>query len=392
MSKIKFLLFCVFIGSFGHAQSYVPFYGQVAEQVNEETILTNLTAFENFGVKYRGTAAQANTLSWLRAQYISYGYSESQLTEDVFTYGGSTCKNLVVTKMGTTYPNIFVIIDGHYDTVNGPGTNDNGSGTTIILEAARLLRNIPTEYSIKFIHFSGEEDGLIGSQHYVDNVVNSTSPKMNIRLLLNLDQVGGIAGMANNTVTCERDTGMPFSNNAASTSMTNQLANCIELYSPLETVIASAYASDYMPFENNGEVISGLYETNESPFPHTPNDLLVNMDPEYVYNIAKGTTGAMLHFAVACTNCNLGTADATNKDFILYPNPAHNLITLHKGTTSAESTSLKFTNVFGQEVYSISLNATLQIENIDVSHLVRGAYFVEITTGQDRHVQKLLIE
>jgi aminopeptidase YwaD len=51
-----------------------------------------------------------------------------------------------------------VIICGHYDTIT-VRVSDNGSGTSIILEAARILKDVPTEYSIKFIHFSGEEQG-----------------------------------------------------------------------------------------------------------------------------------------------------------------------------------------------------------------------------------------
>lgn len=384
------LISLCFIGS-ARAQVYIPFYDEVANQVSAANILENLNSFESFGEKYRGTQAQANTLTWLRAQYLSFGYTESQLTEDSFSYSGSTCKNLVVTKIGTLYPNTFVIIDGHYDTVNGPGTNDNGSGVAVILEAARLLRNIPTEYSIKFINFSGEEDGLIGSQHYVDQVVNATTPKMNIRLVLNLDQVGGIAGATNNTITCERDTSSPFSNNMPSNAMTNQLANCIELYSPLQTVIASAYGSDYVPFENNGEIITGLYETNESPFSHTANDLLVNMDSNYVYNVAKGATGAILHFAIACTTCTLNVPENENHDFVLYPNPAADMLTFANPASGENSYSVTFVNSLGQIAMQAKIENADATESIDISSLSAGLYFVRIDSAAVSTVKKILV-
>ncbi|WP_395633425.1 M28 family metallopeptidase, partial [Flavobacterium sp.] len=158
------------------AQQYVPFYGSVVDQVSSSNILNNLTEFENLGVKRRGTPALQNTLDWLKAEYLSYGYTAAQMQEYSFTNSTTTCKNLVVTKVGTLYPNTYVIICGHYDTITGRGTNDNGSGVVTIFEVARLLQNIPTEYSIKFINFSGEEDGLIGSQHFVSTVVNATNP------------------------------------------------------------------------------------------------------------------------------------------------------------------------------------------------------------------------
>lgn len=386
MKKLLLLLLLGF-GFGAHAQVFIPFYGSVASQVSQANILSNLTQFQAFGVKYRGTIAQANTFQWLRQQYLNYGYSASQISEDVFSYGGSTSKNLVLTKTGTLYPNIFVIIDGHYDTVSGPGTNDNGSGTSIILEAARLLQNIPTQYSIKFINFSGEEDGLLGSQHFVNAVVNSTTPKMNIRLVINIDEVGGVAGMVNNTITCERDTGTPLSNNAASTSMTNQLANCIQLYSPLQTVIASAYSSDYIPFENNGEIITGLYETNESPYPHTPNDVLANMDPVYVYNVGKGTVGALLHFAVACQTCTLGVSENAVQKFVLYPNPASQSVNISGGDTQRFAVTI--TNFSGQKIFSAESDSSNL--HVDVSHWSSGIYFAAINTADGFETLKFVV-
>lgn len=371
-------------------QSLVPYYDQVAGQVSQANINQSLSSFVSFGVKYRGTAAQANALNWLKSKYQEFGYSASDIVEDPFSYGGSTCKNLVVTKIGTTYPNTFVIIDGHYDTVGGPGANDNGSGTAAILEIARLLKNIPTEYSIKFIHFAGEEDGLIGSQHYVDNVVNSTVPKMDIRVLVNLDQVGGVAGEINNTITCERDqSNSPWSNNAASSAKTTELANCMELYSVLETQISNAYGSDYVPFENNGEIITGLYETNESPYPHGPNDVLSNVDPVFVYNVAKGMTGAALHFAVACTDCSLITQEISSESISVFPNPAKETIWVNKG--NLQNCEYAIFNVLGQQVVSGKFN-NLPVEAIETGDLKSGLYMLKITSGAIEIDKKICIK
>lgn len=255
----KFLLIFLLIVNCVSAQSFIQRYADVANQVSQTNITTHLTEFENLGVKRRGTAPLQNTLNWLKNKYSSYGYSAGQIVEDSYTYSGFTCKNLVVTKIGTLYPNTFVIVCGHYDSINGKGTNDNGSGVVSILEMARLLQSIPTEYSIKFINFSGEEDGLKGSQHFVSSVVNATNPKMNIKLVFNLDEVGGVAGMTNNNITCEKDTnGTPSTNNALSATITNELITCVGLYSTLQTTLSNAYASDYMSFEDNNEIITGF--------------------------------------------------------------------------------------------------------------------------------------
>ena len=278
----------------------------------------------------------------------------------------------------------------HYDTVVGTGTNDNGSGVSVILETARLLKNIPTEYSIKFINFSGEEQGLLGSAHYVSSVVNATSPKMNIRLVLNIDEVGGIKGQTNDTVTCERDeSNSPSANNAASNTFTQQLINCIKLYSPLKTNLSYAYASDYMPFQSNGEIITGLFEYNETPYAHTANDKYANLDPVYIYNIAKGTTGAVQHFAVASAAQNLDTCTPKQiaGSFKFYPNPAKDFIQLEFLNSKTQRFSFVITDFEGR-VLSKTENQT----RVDISGLPKGSYLGTFYVEDQQISKKIIIE
>lgn len=365
----------------------VPRYADVSNLVLQNNINTHLSDFEGLGVKRRGTPALANALTWLKGKYTGMGYTSTQFQEQSYSYAGATCKNLIVTKTGTLYPNTYVIICGHYDSITGTGTNDNGSGTAILLEVARLLRTIPTDYSIKFIHFSGEEDGLMGSQAYVSNVVNNTNPKMNIRLLFNIDEVGGIAGMTNDTVTCERDTSNPTTNNAASDAFTQQLVQYIQWYSPLQTLLASAYSSDYMSFQSNNEVITGLFETNETPYRHTANDLLVNMDPVYVYNIAKGTTGAMLHFAVA----SIAYLQNPNPEQVLKPTAFMNnqQLTIYWGNVVNESVQVSVYDSLGQLVSSYATLPTELSTNFELPLLNTGLYVVDIQSNNQHFAKKV---
>lgn len=377
------------------AQTYIQGYQDVVNQVSQANTTSNLTEFENFGIKVRGSVAQTNTLNWIKNKYLSYGYTISQLVEDPFTYSGSTavCKNLIVTKTGTVYPNRYVIICAHYDSINGKGTNDNGSGTNALLEAARVLQAIPTEYSIKFIHFSGEEDGLYGSQHYVSNVVNSTNPKLDIKLVFNIDQVGGVAGQVNNTITCERDTNnTPSTNNAASTTITNELITCVGLYTSLNTLLSYAYASDYIPFEDNNEVITGFYETNESTFTHSANDLLINMDPVYAFNVTKAAVGALMHFAVANVSALATETYTTDNQVTVYPNPTKNAIYLNKGTLNAEKISVQLINLEGKTVFEKEILNSQLIENIPLPSLNSGLYLFKISTSDKQIFKKIIIE
>jgi len=259
-----------------------------------DTIHKNLQEFEKLGIKEMNTNALKKTCNWLENKYISYGY---QLIErDTFMYSGNFSTNLIITKIGNLFPDSFLIICGHYDTKNGPGVGDNGSGTAIILEIARILKNIKTDISIRFIHFSGEEDGLIGSYHYVNERIEKERPK--IKLVFNIDAVGGVANKTNDRVVCESDkNNNPSTNNYKSNEYTKLLASNMEKYSNLKAVFKSTYASDYMPFQYKGYVITGLYEFNQSPYAHTSRDIIENVDVNYIFQMAKGALGASLSFA-----------------------------------------------------------------------------------------------
>lgn len=388
-----FILLTLLIANHSFSQTFVQAYANVVSQCSQTNVTNDLTEFEALGLKRRGTAQLQNTLDWLKSKYSSFGYTTNQIQEDSYTYSGSTAvvKNLVVTKIGTLYPNTYVIVCGHYDSIGGTGTNDNGSGVACILETARLLANIQTDYSIKFINFSGEEDGLYGSQHYVSSVVNGTTPKMNIRLVFNLDEVGGVAGMTNNTITCENDTtNSPSTNNAASLTMTNQLITCVGLYSPLNTFSDRAYSSDYMPFQSNNEIITGFFETNETTHKHTPTDFLIYMDPTYNYNVAKAAIGATLHFAQASTLSNPKNDIDFNVSF--FPNPTKDTLNINLGSLSESDYNFSMIDIDGKEVLNVPISNAKLIEPISITTLSKGIYLGVLQTSSKRVTKKVIIE
>ncbi len=391
---LQFSFFILFASN-ANSQEFIPYYASVVEQCSQTNITANLTAFEGLGLKRRGTASLLNTFNWLRAKYESFGYTASQIQEDSYTYTGSpaVCKNLIVTKVGTLHPNTYVVVCGHYDSIGGTGTNDNGSGMVSVLEIARLLRNIPTEYSIKFINFSGEEDGLKGSQHYVSAIVNGTTPKMDIRLVINLDEVGGVAGMDNNTITCERDqSNNPSTNNALSATMTNQLMVCVGLYSPLNANLAAAYASDYMSFQSNNEVITGFFETNETDHRHTNTDLLVNMDPIYNYNVAKAAIGATMHFAVASTSTLADDDFGNDYQVNFFPSPARDTLSISLGSLDDTKYAFSLVDLHGKVVMTKQIENANLIETLVLPNLPKGMYLAVLQTDTKKIIKKIVIE
>ncbi|MPS73526.1 MAG: M28 family peptidase [Chryseobacterium sp.] len=375
------------------AQTFIQAYQDRANQVSQANINTYLQEFEALGVKRTGTTQNTNTFNWIKNKYTSFGYTTSDFFEHSWTASGYSSKNLIVTKTGILYPNKFVIVCGHFDSINGPGTNDNGSGTSIILEIARILKNVPTDYSIKFIHFSGEEQGLLGSSRYVSQIVNGTNPKMDIKVVVNLDQVGGLATKANTKLYHDRDQSNPTSNNAAAAIAVQELANCTLLYSPLAVDFDPAESTDYVPFQQNGEIITGYWEYEggyNNPYVHTANDLLVNMDPVYVLNVGKSAVGAIQHFAVASTSV-LSVDDLSISRILesvqFYPNPAKNILNL-KIDDSIKNFTFEITDMSGSQIFTKKQNTN----QVDISNLKPGVYLGTIAIGNDKVTKKIIIE
>jgi hypothetical protein len=115
----------------------------------------------------------------------------------------------------------YVIVGAHYDhlglgdenslsTSKDPmihhGADDNASGTAGVLELARRFAATPTRRSVVFITFSGEEKGLVGSHHWVEQ---PTQPFENLVAMFNLDMIGRLRDNKLNVHGVGTSTGWP---------------------------------------------------------------------------------------------------------------------------------------------------------------------------------------
>ena len=86
-------------------------------------------------------------------------------------------------------PNNVVMAGGHLDSVQrGPGINDNGSGSAVLLEVAEQMAKVKPRNKVRFAWWGGEESGLVGSTAYVAGLAEAERAK--IALYLNFDMVG----------------------------------------------------------------------------------------------------------------------------------------------------------------------------------------------------------
>jgi hypothetical protein len=119
------------------------------------------------------TAAVAHNHYEMLWRLASRTDAKTRIAVDIantFVPGPIAVHNVVGELKGSERPDEFVVIGAHLDSWDlGQGTTDNGTGTCIVLETVRLLARCgtPPRRTIRFVLFTGEEQGLHGSQAYV---------------------------------------------------------------------------------------------------------------------------------------------------------------------------------------------------------------------------------
>ena len=96
--------------------------------------------------------------------------------------------NVIAEMQGKNEDNV-VMAGAHLDSViEGPGINDNGSGSAALLETALKMAKVKPENTVRFAWWAAEEQGLVGSTDYVAGL--SQAERDRIALYLNYDMVG----------------------------------------------------------------------------------------------------------------------------------------------------------------------------------------------------------
>ncbi|WBC15347.1 M28 family peptidase [Micromonospora sp. WMMA1998] len=151
----------------------------------------NSIASSNGGNRRAGSAGYAASVSYVKGKLQAAGYTVTEQNCTTCTYPGS---NLIAEwPQGPT--DQVVMFGAHLDSVSaGPGINDNGSGSATLLENALVLaaQNPTMTKRVRFAWWNGEEQGLQGSKHYVNQL--SSTQRGYIKGYYNFDMVGSPNG------------------------------------------------------------------------------------------------------------------------------------------------------------------------------------------------------
>ena len=153
-------------------------------------------------------------------------------------------------------PDNLVVLGSHLDSVHdGPGINDNGSGSAGLLEVALQLASVKTNNQLRFAWWGAEELGLVGSRKYVESL--SESEKAKIALYLNFDMIGStnyVFGVFDGDGSTHGTAG------PAGSAAIEQLYNLYFASTGVSpTAVALSGRTDYVAFAEAGLPVGGLF-------------------------------------------------------------------------------------------------------------------------------------
>ena len=254
-----------------------PILLELIQQVNSTKIKSYINELQSFGPHPTGS----NTIEKVK-QYLLNKLSNinQKIQIHQWEYKEKKGDNIIVTIKGQASSKDIIIVCAHYDTVEvSPGSDDDGSGVASIIMMSEILSKYTHNSTIKLILFSGEEQGLLGSKKYVEELEKQD---VNIIGILALDKIGYAK-------TSEQGKTIRHHANPSSSWMldiTEEISNTYkdEININIEKQPFDG-SSDHKSFVDKGYSGSNLVEKSLNPYYHTSEDLLKHMNISYLKKI-----------------------------------------------------------------------------------------------------------
>ena len=212
---------------------------------------------------------------------------------------GSVGRNVYGIQTGTQYPNQKYIICAHYDDMPtgtiAPGADDNGSGTAAVLEAARVLTQYLSEYSIIYALWDEEEYGLIGSAYYAQLAQAAGDSILGV---VNMDMIAYDSDNDNVGEIHIR----PVANSLALKDKMVEVNTDYNIGINPSIINPGTTASDQASFWNNGYgallLIEEYYGGDFNAYYHTTNDLITHFNQPYYLKMSRASIGTIATLAI----------------------------------------------------------------------------------------------
>jgi hypothetical protein len=276
-----------------------PAIAAMVAEADSAGVFDKIQWLVDFGTRYSYASNHFAVAEAIGDVFAGYGLAPILSS---FQYGGATMWNVEAVQLGTVYPDSFFVICGHFDSTSempmtlAPGADDNGTGVAAVLTATEILTPHEFEYSIRYICFGGEEQGLRGSQVYA---TWAASQDLGIVGVLNFDMMGywepGV----------EKD--LEIETNQASQWLAAAIVNAADLYTdaPYELhVYDGAWWGDHASFWAQGyaavnhEESWDWYDPDFNPYYHSTNDVLTYVGADFTVGNIRIGVAALATLAV----------------------------------------------------------------------------------------------
>jgi hypothetical protein len=236
----------------------------------------------------------------LAEQYVFETMQAAGLPVEYQVYGSNGWRNVVATHAGVSRPGRQILITSHVDDMPGgtatiaPGADDNGSGSVAVLRAAQIMGALPFEKTIRFVCFTGEEQGLLGSYAYAASAATRGDT---IDAVVNLDM---IAYESNDIDVIELHAGTAV---AASGAIADAFMNVNTTYglglTPEKLTSGSTSSSDHSSFWGRGyPAILAIEDFQDfTPWYHTASDRVATLDQGFFTRFVKAAVGTVATLA-----------------------------------------------------------------------------------------------
>jgi Tol biopolymer transport system component len=243
-------------------------------------------ALFQFDSKYITKPGNRLAIEYIASTLRSFGYEpELQWFEP---RPGVRTANVIATLRGRVSPELIYVISSHFDSVeDGPGADDNTSGTTALLDVARVLARRPQAATIKFAWFTGEEAGLFGSREFVRRAEASNDK---IAGALNNDMIGWANDERLDNTIRYSNAGIRDLQHAAAFLFTDLITYDAKYYRNTD---AHAY------YEVYGDIVGGIgsYPILGNPHYHQSHDVLETINHRLVAEVSKTTAASIMLLA-----------------------------------------------------------------------------------------------
>jgi hypothetical protein len=265
----------------------------IVSEVNRDNLRSYVQSLQDFQTRYTTTSNCVLAAQFLLNYFQTVGL-DAWLQP--FIFGSNSSQNVVAELKGTTNPGDIVIICAHYDSTSNqpailaPGADDNASGTAAVMEAARILAKYPFDFTVRFIAFSAEEQGLYGSRAYS---AGALAESQRIVAVINLDMIAYADKMPED---------LDIIVNSQSQWLAERASLAAETYTGLavrKSLNAAFIYSDHSPFWDRGfAALCGIEdESIINPYYHKTTDTIDTLNFDFYESATETALAALADLA-----------------------------------------------------------------------------------------------